>query len=659
MQNHKNHLSNSKSIYLQQHAGNPVQWYPWCEEAFAKAKLEDKPVFLSIGYSTCHWCHVMEKESFEDEFVAELMNENFINIKVDREERPDIDNIYMSVTQMMTGGGGWPMTVLLTPDKKPFFAGTYFPKYSRFNRIGMVELIPKISSVWKNEKNSVLESADSIIQAMEPQKGIKLISIPNENLINQAINTLASNFDNEFGGFGNRPKFPTPHNLNFLLQSNDEESRAMALLTLEKMRIGGIYDQVGYGFHRYSTDREWKVPHFEKMLYDNALLIKSYTLAYSITKKEIFKDTANEIIDYLIRVMKRVEGGYSAAEDADSEGVEGKFYEWKQKELEDIGVDNDFMRMFNVNEEGNFEDEATGQSTLENILYITNDSEYLAGKESLNKYREKIFNRREKRIKPLKDTKILCDWNCMLVSSLVLAGKVFSEQKYIEEAQMLASFIKNKMINEGDIFHVYYDELSSEIEGNIDDYIFYVRANLDLYFVTFNLLYLEEAIKLTEIAINKFWDNNEGGFYFSSNTKQDLIIRSKESHDSAIPSSNSIALSIFNDLFKITSEIKWRDYADRLVRFYSEAVTQYPSMYIEFVNSFRNYLEKADTLVIIRDSTDEREFRYNEFSIEIKESDLDNAKKLIPYLEGISLLNNKTTFIKCKEFSCGLPTNEY
>ncbi|MFW9897624.1 MAG: thioredoxin domain-containing protein, partial [Candidatus Thorarchaeota archaeon] len=446
-----NKLKSEKSPYLLQHAKNPVNWYPWGEEAFNKAKYEDKPIFLSIGYSTCHWCHVFAHESFEDQEVAKLMNEVFVSIKVDREERPDIDKIYMTVCQMMTGSGGWPLTIIMTPDRKPFFAGTYFPKETRFGRIGLIDLIKRIKELWKNQKSELIDSANQItfrLQNIDQESPGDLFT---EITLKNAFRQLSIQFDYVNGGFGTRPKFPTPHNLIFLLRywkrTGEEKALEMVEKTLLEMRKGGIFDHIGFGFHRYSTDSTWLVPHFEKMLYDQALIALVYIEAYQATKNDLYKHTTKEIFNYVLRDMISEEGGFYSAEDADSEGEEGKFYVWTKNELEQILESNEFdlaINTFNVKESGNYREEATQKKTRKNILYLKN----LPNKEKfalIEKIRLKLFKEREKRIHPHKDDKILTDWNGLLIAALAKGAQVLNDDHYLQIAKKSVNFILSKL----------------------------------------------------------------------------------------------------------------------------------------------------------------------------------------------------------------------
>ncbi|MDX9924908.1 MAG: thioredoxin domain-containing protein, partial [Ignavibacteriaceae bacterium] len=498
-----NRLAKEKSPYLLQHSYNPVDWFPWGQEAFDKAKVEDKPIFLSIGYSTCHWCHVMERESFEDEEVASLINSVFIPIKVDREERPDIDNIYMSICQAMTGGGGWPLTVLLTPDKKPFFTGTYFPKNSNQGRIGIIDLINNVQSAWKNKRKEIDKSAEEITGYLDKSNDIDQNVVLDKKILKKAYEFFDERFDKINGGFGSHPKFPSPHNLIFLLRYHHLTGNKNALHIVEKtlteMRKGGIYDQVGYGFHRYSTDSKWLLPHFEKMLYDQALLLNAYTELYQITKNDFYKSTAEEIVKYISREMTSPEGGFYSAEDADSEGVEGKYYVWSEKELSTLLTDEQFLFIkehFNTSAEGNFRDESSHQNTGENILFL---NEELSPEDLLlfEPIRKILLAHRTKRVHPFKDDKILTDWNGLMIASLARAGRVFHNQFFISSAERSAKFIiENLSHTENELLHRYREGHSS-LDAHIDDYSFFVSGLIELYESTFNPTYLERAIKLT------------------------------------------------------------------------------------------------------------------------------------------------------------------
>ncbi len=604
----RNHLSSEKSPYLLQHAKNPVDWYPWGEEAFNKAKQEDKPIFLSIGYSTCHWCHVFLHESFEDEEVAELMNKIFVSIKVDREERPDIDKIYMTVCQMMTGSGGWPLTIIMTPDKKPFFAGTYFPKETRFGRIGLIDLIKRIKDLWANQRNEILNSADQITFSLQNIDQESPGEVFSESTLKKTYKQLSIQFDSVNGGFGDRPKFPTPHNLIFLLRywkrTGEKKALEMVENTLQAMRKGGIYDHIGFGFHRYSTDSIWLVPHFEKMLYDQALIAIAYIEAYQATKNDFYRKTAQEILSYVLRDMTSPEGGFYSAEDADSEGVEGKFYVWSKEEMEKI-LDKDELnlaiRTFNIEEAGNYLEEASGRETGKNIFHLKKfpDKESL---EEIEKIRLVLFNLREKRIHPHKDDKILTDWNGLLIVALAKAAVTFQEKEYLEFAKNAVDFILSKLRDSNKkILHRYKDS-SAEIQGYLTDYAFFIWGLIELYEATFDIFYLETALELHQIQIEDFWDENIGGFYFTAKDGEKLLTRQKEIYDGAIPSGNSIAMLNLLRLSNITGNYELEEKADILSRVFSSKIEASPLAYTQFLVAIDFAIGPTYSLVIAGDS---------------------------------------------------------
>ncbi|MFW9950482.1 MAG: thioredoxin domain-containing protein [Candidatus Thorarchaeota archaeon] len=588
-----NNLINEKSPYLLQHAKNPVEWYPWSEEAFNKAKNEDKPIFLSIGYSTCHWCHVMAHESFEDAQVAKSLNESFISIKVDREERPDIDKVYMTVCQLMTNSGGWPLTILMTPDKKPFFAGTYFPKETRFGRIGLIDLIKRVKDLWENNRSDLLDSSNKItltLQNMTPDSPGKYLD---QKDLEKAFSQLKARFDKKNGGFGSAPKFPTPHNLLFLLRiwkrTGDNEALSMVEETLKSMRKGGIYDHIGFGFHRYSTDSHWLVPHFEKMLYDQALLTITYLEAFHATKNEEYAIIAKEILEYVVRDMTSPQGGFYSAEDADSEGVEGKYYVWTKQEIIDLLGNDDaelFTKLYNVTEKGNYLEEASRERTGKNILHLLIDSDEFSKVNSLSKdnfnntlrnMRYKLFKNREKRIKPHKDDKILVDWNGLMIAAFSYAGYVLNEPEYFEIAKKAVNFIYNNMFtSEGLLLHRYRDG-DAEVQAFLDDYAFLIWGLLNLYESTFEIDFLKKAIGLNKILIDEFWDYQIGGFFFTSKGAEDLLTRQKEVYDGAIPSGNSVAMLNLMRLYQLTGDDDYEKKAEILSKVFSENVKATPS----------------------------------------------------------------------------------
>jgi uncharacterized protein YyaL (SSP411 family) len=610
-----NRLINEKSPYLLQHAHNPVDWYPWSNEAFEKAKKEDKPIFLSIGYSTCHWCHVMEKESFEDPEVAKLMNETFVSIKVDREERPDLDQVYMTVCQILTGSGGWPLTIIMTPEKKPFFAATYVPKGSRFGRTGMMELIPRIKQIWETRRDEVFKSADSILNALQSMEKVTVGEDLDRSVLDKAYEELAQRFDKAYGGFSNAPKFPTPHNFLFMLRywkrTGNEKALEMTEKTLEEMRRGGVYDQVGYGFHRYSTDREWLVPHFEKMLYDQAMLALAYLETYQATGKEIYANTAREIFAYVIRDMTSPQGGFYSAEDADSEGVEGKFYVWTEDEIRKMLAKQDaelILRVFNVEKDGNFTEEATGRKTGANILHLKKPIQEIASDLQMSEQdlearmraaKDRLFEIREKRIHPHKDDKILADWNGLMIAALARGARVLIEPKYAESAKHAVAFILDQMRRkDGRLLHRYRDG-EAKITAHLDDYAFMVWGLIELYEATFEARYLKTALELNADMLKHYWDQHAGGLFFTPADGEKLIVRKKELYDGAVPSGNSVAMFNLLRLSRLTADSALDDKADKIGRAFSEQVKQFPSGYTQLLVSVDFAIGPSYEIVIV------------------------------------------------------------
>jgi uncharacterized protein len=594
----KNHLKNEKSPYLLQHVNNPVDWYPWSSEAFTLAEKKNKPIFLSIGYSTCHWCHVMAHESFEDEEVANLLNKHFICIKVDREERPDIDKLYMNVCQLITGKGGWPLTIIMTHDKKPFFAATYIPKQSRYGMKGLLGLLGEIKNLWENNTPELLKSAREITmvlqrftQSSEPKE------LPKSTL-ETTYYQLLNSFDEINGGFGFQPKFPTPHNLLFLLRywkrTGDTYPLKMVEITLEHMRRGGIYDHIGFGFHRYSTDETWILTHFEKMLYDQALLIMAYTEAYQATKNQIFKITVEEIIEYVSRDMSSEEGGFYSAEDADSEGEEGKFYMWEYEELQQILTIPEFdliVTFYNIKKDGNFKPEI-GNKQKKNILYQTMSIKDFATYHKitekelishLGKIRKKLYNIRKERIHPQKDDKILTDWNGLMIAALAKAAQVFENKKYALLAEKAVNFfIKNMMNNRGELLHR-YRKGDADISGYADDYAFLILGLIELYQATFNPTYLKISLGLNEHLLQHFWDKKDGGLFFTSDKNEKFIAQIKEIYDGAIPSANSVTFFNLIRLARMTGNRGLENKALELSKAFSEQIQKMPSGYTQMM----------------------------------------------------------------------------
>jgi uncharacterized protein YyaL (SSP411 family) len=680
-----NRLIQEKSPYLLQHASNPVDWYPWGEEAFKKAKKEDRPIFLSIGYSTCHWCHVMEHESFEDEDVARLMNENFISIKVDREERPDIDNVYMKICQMITGRGGWPLTIFMTPDKKPFFAGTYLPKQRRFNQIGMMDLVPRIGELWNTQRRDLLASAEKIVLALGQQSFQPSGESPNESVLNSAFQQLVQGFDAHYGGFSQAPKFPTPHNISFLLRywkrTGNDSALHMVEKTLQTMRWGGIFDHLGYGFHRYSTDARWLLPHFEKMLYDQALLAIAYTETYLATKNQVYRKTAEKIFDYVLRDMTSPDGAFYSAEDADSEGEEGKFYTWQWEELQRHFEIEDLKfasKVFNIQESGNFSEEMTGTKTGANILHLTRSMDELAEElgmdmgdfeARLESLRKKLFGLREKRERPLRDDKILTDWNGLMIAALAKASRAFNRQDYTEAAEKASDFIFHNMRQkDGKLLHR-HRKGESKICAYADDYAFLIWGQIELYEASFQERHLRRALDLNGTFIRHFWDEKKGAFFFTADTSDTLFIRQKESYDGATPSSNSVAMMNLLRLSRMTGRSEFEEKAARLWNPFSISVKTYPSAYTQMLCAIDFALGPSyeiviagppgaeDTQKIVR--TIQEEFVPNTVVLFVP-TDKDNPAifQLAPFTRQQRIPKGRVAAYVCSNFTCKQPTSD-
>ena len=654
-----NRLVDEKSPYLLQHAYNPVDWYPWGEEAFNRANEEDKPIFLSIGYSTCHWCHVMEHESFMNPQVAELMNDAFINIKVDREERPDIDGVYMAVSQMLTGGGGWPLTIIMTPEKKPFYAATYIPRETGFGRVGMLDLVPQIKDYWLNQRERLESISENVAHNLgHGRGGDEEVS---ERVFDTAFMLLDDLYDEEHGGFGTAPKFPTPHNLLFLLRywrkTGKEKALTMVEKTLKEMSKGGIYDHIGYGFHRYSTDQEWLVAHFEKMLYDQAMLLMAYTEAYLATKRDEYRKTAEEIIAYVLRDLTSPEGGFYSAEDADSEGEEGKFYVWTIEEIEAILTEEENMAIikhYNLKPNGNYLDEASRKRTGKNILYTTDT---LEENETINNAKNKIFEARETRIRPLLDDKQLTDWNGLMISALSKAGRAFQANEYIEEAVRAAEFILGKMWDGATLLHRFRED-EAGITGFINDYAFLSWGLIELYQATYEERYLEAANKINQAMLRKFSDPN-GGFYFTARDAEKLLTRRKELYDGAIPSGNSVAFYNLLRLSRLTGETGLENEAGKLSRYFSSSILGQPHAYSMFLVGLDFAFGPTSEVILTGDEHETRKI-----SSKISKEYLPNtvlhawSKELaekIPYLKEINPTETPMIYV-CKGFVCNLPT---
>lgn len=568
-----NRLHSEKSPYLLQHGENPVDWYPWCEEAFQKAAEEDKPVFLSIGYSTCHWCHVMAHESFEDQEVAEILNREFISIKVDREERPDIDAVYMSVCQAVTGSGGWPLTIIMTPQQKPFFAGTYFPKKGAHGRMGLTELLERVAILWKENREELIQAGNEITSAINLSQAHSGQE-PDRKLVDRAFSQLARIFDVKWGGFGQAPKFPTPHNLMFLMRyaatMQEPGAQKMALVTLEDMARGGIHDHIGGGFSRYSTDEMWLVPHFEKMLYDNALLLIAYVNAYQHTKREFFADVAHRTAQYILNELTSEDGGCYCGQDADSEGVEGKYYVFTPDEVKQVLGESDgeeFCRLYDITDDGNFE----GKSIPNRIQSVAD------GWQRNDPRLKKLYEYRLNRTTLHKDDKILLSWNAWAMIGLAQAGLVLDERSYLDAAIRIHQFIEKNMTGEDDRLYLRYREGEAAHVGQLEDYAVYALGLLELYRCTLDTAYLEKAIHRAKQMEDLFEDHESGGYFMTASDGELLIARPKETYDGAIPSGNSVAAMVMQRLAALTGETKRQEAAQRQMNFLANTISEYPA----------------------------------------------------------------------------------
>lgn len=672
-----NQLAREKSPYLLQHADNPVHWLPWGNDAFEKAQIEDKPIFLSIGYATCHWCHVMAHESFEDDEVAEILNTHFISVKVDREERPDVDKIYMSVCQALTGRGGWPLTVLMTPDGKPFFAGSYFPKTSRMGMPGLMDILNQLATLWKNDRGRILTSGDKIVAAIQPQSGGNLSApLPDRNTLTKACNQLSQNFDARLGGFGKAPKFPSSHNLTFLLRYHLRDPGSMALemveKTLDAMRNGGIFDQIGLGFHRYSVDDHWLVPHFEKMLYDQALLAMAYTETYQVTGKDRFSRVAQEIFTYVLRDMTDPKGGFYSAEDADSEGEEGLFYVWTPSEVNTCLGDEQgdlFCRFYNITDSGNFEG---GKS----IPHMTISPEVFANTEGIDQQklsnilenaRETLFRLRENRIHPLKDDKIITSWNGLMIAALAKGAQVLGDAHYAEAAENAAGFILKNLVDADGRLLRRYREQEAALPAYLDDYAFMVWGLLDLYEATFNVAWFEEAIRLNRDMIDIFWDDANGGLFFTGKGNETLITRSKEINDGALPSGNSVAALNFLRLNRMTGDTDLAQKLDQLMGTFSEQVAHYPMAHTQFLAAVDFMVGPSREIVIagnpeldatrIMTRKIQQKFLPNKVVL-FRPDEGPAAEKCIalaPFLADMHTQKPKPTVYICEQYACKAP----
>ena len=658
-----NHLRSEKSPYLIQHMDNPVEWYPWCVEAFQQAAQEDKPIFLSIGYSTCHWCHVMAHESFEAEEVARILNRDFISIKVDREERPDIDAVYMAVCQAITGSGGWPLTILMTPDQKPFFAGTYFPKRGTYGRMGLIELLERVALLWKENRGDLIRAGNDITSAIK-QSQTQSGSEPDRRLVERAFSQLARIFDVKWGGFGQAPKFPTPHNLLFLMRyaaaMQEAGALKMAIVTLEDMARGGIHDHIGGGFSRYSTDEKWLVPHCEKMLYDNALLLMAYVKAYQHTKREEFADVAHRIAGYVLRELRSDEGGLYCGQDADSDGVEGKYYVFTLAEIKQVLGQSDgeeFCRLYDITDTGNFE----GKSIPNRIQLMGK------GWDRDDPRLKKLYDYRLQRTKLHRDDKILLSWNAWAMIGLAQAGFVLNEERYLDSAIKIYHFIEEKMTDESDRLYLRYRDGEAAHAGQLGDYAVYSLALLELYRCTFDPRYFQEAIRRAEQMMELFEDEEHGGYFMTASDAEPLISRPKETYDGAIPSGNSVAAMVLQRLASLTGERGWEEATQRQMRFLACRIAQYPASSCLGVLAMMDALYPHRELVCcFSESTPEellhwmRDHTADDLHILVKTSENEEIlTDCAPFTEDYPIPEHGSMYYLCENGSCKAPADRF
>jgi uncharacterized protein YyaL (SSP411 family) len=675
MAEHTNRLAGETSPYLLQHAHNPVDWYPWGDEALERARREDKPLLLSIGYSACHWCHVMERESFENEEIARLMNENFVNIKVDREERPDLDQIYMNAVQMMTGHGGWPLTIFLTPDLIPFYGGTYFPPVDRYNIPGFPRLLVGVAQAYRADPDGVAQTASSILGELRRMSASRESNDAlDAQLLDAAARAISRSYDPRHGGFGSAPKFPAPMSLEFLLRAykrtGDESYLRMVTHTCRRMAEGGMYDQLGGGFHRYSTDARWLVPHFEKMLYDNAQLSRLYLHVWQVTKDDFFRRIAEETLQYVVREMTDAGGGFYSTQDADSEGVEGKFFVWSREEIARLLGEEDaalFSAFYDATTEGNFEGE--------NILNVPREIEDVARESSVTterlrevveRGRRVLFEARERRVKPGRDEKMIAAWNGMMLESFAEASAVLERQDFRAVAEKNAAFILDKLREDSRLLHVYKDGRAKH-HAFLDDYAGVASALLALYETIGNSRWLRESLALTETMIEEFWDEQDGGFFYTGASGERLIVRHKDFFDNATPSGNSVAADLLLRLAVLTENDNYRRKAVTIFRLVRDAVGRYPSAFGYTLGALDFHLSTPKEIVIVGDADDDatgsllREVwsRYIPHKVVAQTSGVgEDDAQLVPLLRGRVATEGRPTAYVCENYTCLQPVTD-
>ena len=662
----ENSLIHETSPYLLQHAQNPVHWYAWNDTTLQKAIDENKPIFLSIGYSSCHWCHVMAHESFENEEVAKIMNENFINIKVDREERPDIDDIYQKACQINTGQGGWPLSVFLTPDQKPFYVGTYFPILDSYGRPGFGSILRQLAQAWNEKPQDIQKTALQFLGTLQQMEKVNPTSKLDKGILDEAAINLLQMGDPTYGGFGSAPKFPNAANISFLFRyfkiSSISKFNEFALKTLNKMARGGIFDQIGGGFHRYSTDARWLVPHFEKMLYDNALIPVNYAEAYQITKDPFYLEVMRKTLNFVLREMTSTEGGFYSAQDADSEGEEGKFYVWTKKEIQEIlGNDSElFCLYYDVTDGGNWE----GKTILCNNLNLSSVA-FKFGmteeqvKQILDKCCEKLLEVRSKRIAPGLDDKVLTSWSALMITAFAKGYRVSNEESFLKAAQNCIDFIKKNVIQDEKLLRTYKNG-SAKIQGYLEDYAYFANALLDVFEINPNSKYLDQAISLGNYLIDHFWDSEHNSFFMTADDHEKLIIRPKSNYDLSLPSGNSVASHLMLRLYHLTQEKRFLEIATKIMESQATLAAENPFGFGYLLNVIYTYLQKPVEITVLNSKNDEinqfltKKFLPESILVTIKdENQLQNLSQY-PFFEG-KKFEEKTTVFVCKDFTCSLP----
>ena len=655
-----NHLINESSPYLLQHAHNPVDWYPWGEEAFAKARKENKPVLLSIGYSACHWCHVMAHESFEDEDIAKLMNDLFVNIKVDREERPDLDQIYMNAVQMMTHHGGWPMTVFLTPDGVPFYGGTYFPPQDRYNMPGFPRVLISVAEAYRDRPEEIAETGTSLVNELRRlSEQVRSGNPVDKELLDAAYAAMVKSYDEVNGGFGGAPKFPPAMALEFLLRmhlrTGDQDALDMVEHTCEKMARGGIYDQLGGGFHRYSVDAKWLVPHFEKMLYDNALLSRLYLHYFQLTQAPLARETAEGILDYILREMTDPAGGFYSTQDADSEGHEGKFFVWDLDEIKSVlgeANSSSFVSYYNVTPGGNFEGK--------NILNITTGTE-----KPSEESRRKLFEHREKRVKPDRDEKIITAWNGLMLASFAEAGVILGNTNYTDTARRNADFVLANLKRDGFLLRTYKDGVA-KFNAYLEDYAFFIEGLVTLYETCGEFRWLKEAIALTDRMIEEFWDREGRGFFFTGESHESLIVRSKDYFDNATPSGNSVAAAVLLRLAILTNNERYREIAQAVLGLIADSTRRYPSGFGYALSAMDFLVSSPKEIALVgKDLNDFKsllevvwgKYLPNKVVAPGFVNDVE-AIEALPLLQNRSLIDGRAAAYVCQNYTCQQPVTE-